>query len=284
MPGSLTQQQVLAYEANGYLAPIPVLGDDEVEPLLSAYHEYERSLARRMKTVPARDQYLFLAETHAYLPWAYELVSQPRALDAIESILGPNLLVWDTRWFTKRPRDSAYVSWHQDGTYWALDPPLACTAWIALSRSNRGNGAMQILPGSHQTGQLPHQDTFAADNVLARGQDISVEVDESKTVTICLMPGEMSIHHIGVVHGSKPNISDEWRIGLAVRYIAPEVRQRGERPIGMLVRGEDRFGHFELLDHPPAETTAAQIEARRPEIIQRMYRNLLPSNSKSSGS
>src|SRR5439155_1099021 len=82
------------------------------------------------------------AETHAYLPWVFELASHPRVLDAVEPILGPDLLIWDSRWFTKQPGDPTYITWHQDGTYWALDPPKACTAWIALSRSNEANGAM----------------------------------------------------------------------------------------------------------------------------------------------
>ena len=102
------------------------------------------------KALPtARDRYIYFAETHAYLPWAYALATHPNVLDAVESLLGPDLLIWDSRWFTKRPGDGTYVSWHQDGTYWALDPPKVSTAWISLARSFPGNGAMQVVPGSH---------------------------------------------------------------------------------------------------------------------------------------
>jgi len=275
MTATLPSDRVAQYEAQGYVAPIPVLAAGEVARYRSAYEEYERSLGERLGRVPAKDQYVFFAETHTYLPWAHELASHPRVLDAVESIMGPDLLIWDSRFFTKRPGARTYITWHQDGTYWALHPPRACTAWIALSRSFAGNGAMQVVPGSHLGEALPHRDTFAADNALARGQEIAVEIDESSAVTITLEPGEMSLHHIGIVHGSKPNASDEPRIGFAVRFNAPEVRQDVESAIAMLARGEDRYGHFELLE-PPAGGTVEEIEARRAEIVARMYGNLMP--------
>ena len=135
---------------------------------------------------------------------------------------------------------------------------------------------MQVVPGTHKAGQLRHVDTFEDANALARGQEIAVEVDEARAVvTLVLAPGEMSLHHIGIVHGSKPNISDEPRIGFAVRFVAAEVRQDVETAIAMLARGEDRYGHFDLLA-PPDTASEAGIEAKRAEIIGRMYSNLIP--------
>jgi len=275
--GMLPPELVSRYADDGYLTPIRVLDDDEVAGFRAAYDAYESQLGERLASVAARDRYVFFAETHAYLPWAYRLATHPHVLDAVESLLGPDLLVWDSRWFTKRPGDATYISWHQDGTYWALDPPKVCTAWIALSRSVAANGAMQVVPRSHVGGQLPHVDTFDAENALARGQEIAVSVDEASAVTLVLEPGEMSLHHIGVVHGSKPNRSDEPRIGFAVRFIAAEVRQDVESPIAMLVRGEDRYGHFTLLE-PPTSDEPAEIEARRADIVRRMYSHLLPED------
>jgi non-heme Fe2+,alpha-ketoglutarate-dependent halogenase len=273
----LSPDLVDRYAEDGYLAPIRVLDDEEVAEYRAAYDAYESQLGERLAGVPARDRYVFFAETHAYLPWAHRLATHPRVLDAVESLLGHDLLVWDSRWFTKQPGDATYISWHQDGTYWSLDPPKVCTAWIALSRSAASNGAMQVVPGSHAGGQLPHVDTFEAANALARGQEIAVSVDEASAVTLVLEPGEMSLHHIGVVHGSKPNRSDEPRIGFAVRFIAAEVRQDVESPIAMLVRGEDRYGHFTLLE-PPTSDEPDEIEARRSEIVRRMYSHLLPED------
>lgn len=275
MSAALEPELVERYEAEGYVFPIRVLEEPEADRFRADYDGYEASLGPRLATVPARDRYIFFAETHAYLPWAYELATQPTVLDAVEALLGPDLLIWDSRWFTKRPGDPTYVSWHQDGTYWSLNPPKVCTAWIALSRSFVGNGAMQVVPGSHTGGQLPHVDKFDEANALARGQEIAVEVDEANAVTLTLEPGEMSLHHIGVVHGSKPNTSDESRIGFAVRFIAAEVKQEAENPMAMLVRGAARHGNFELLE-APGDTEPEAVEARRDEIIRRMYSNLLP--------
>jgi non-heme Fe2+,alpha-ketoglutarate-dependent halogenase len=266
---------VQRYESDGYIFPIPVLENADVARFRSAYDAYEKGLAAQLATLVSRDRYVFFAETHAYLPWAYELATAPAVLDTVESLIGPDLLIWDSRWFTKRPGDPTYVSWHQDGTYWELSPPKVCTAWIALSRSFAGNGAMQVVPASHLAGQLPHIDTFDEANALARGQEIAYDVDESRAVTLTLDPGQMSIHHIGVVHGSKPNTSDVPRIGFAVRFIAAEVKQAVTDPIAMLVRGSDHYGNFEQLE-PPTTSAPDQIETKRTEIIQRMYSNLLP--------
>lgn len=272
----MNRQVVLQYERDGYLAPVRVLDGDEVARFRAAYDEYEAAIADRAAALAPRDRYVLFAETHAFLPWAYDLATRPRVLDAVEALLGPDVLIWDSRWFTKQPGDATYISWHQDGTYWALDPPHVCTAWIALSRSFSGNGAMQVVPGTHAAGQLPHVDTFDEDNALARGQEIAVEVDGDDVVTLELEPGEMSLHHIGVVHGSRPNDSDEPRIGFAVRFIAADVRQEGADALAMLARGEARHGNFELLE-PPRSSDPAEVEAKRAEIVARLYRNLMPS-------
>ncbi len=278
MTASLGADAVRAYEREGYLCPVRVLDGGEVERFRAAYDDYERSLGEQLASVPPRDRYVFFAETHAYLPWAFELASHPRVLDAVESILGPDLMIWDSRWFTKKPRDPTYITWHQDGTYWALDPPHVCTAWIALSRSLEANGAMKVIPGSHLGENLPHRDTYAEENALARGQEIAVEVDEARAVPLVLEPGELSLHHIGVVHGSEPNRSDEPRIGFAVRFVAPQVRQAAESAMALLVRGEDRYGHFDLLERP-TDASPDAIARRRDEIVTRMYGNLMKTSS-----
>lgn len=275
MTNTLTPELVERYEADGYVFPLRALDESDVSRFRSEYDAYEEGIGEQLATIPARDRYVFFAETHAFLPWAYELATQPAVLDAVESLIGPDLLIWDSRWFTKRPRDPTYISWHQDGTYWELSPPKVCTAWIALSRSFTGNGAMQVVPRSHVGGQLPHVDTFHEANALARGQEIAVDVDEATAVTLTLEPGEMSIHHIGVIHGSKPNTSDESRIGLAVRFIAAEVKQAVDDPIAMLVRGNDVQGNFDLLE-PPTGTAPEEIEAKRAEVIRRFYSNVMP--------
>ena len=115
---------------------------------------------------------------------------------------------------------------------------------------------MQVIPGSHKVDQLPHVDTFHKDNLLSRGQEISVEVDKSKAVGLAMGAGEMSLHHIKLVHGSDANRSDDRRIGLSIRYIPTYVRQTKVRDSAMLVRGS---GHVQPL-RPGA---AAQRRPRR---------------------
>ena len=147
--------------------------------------------------------------------------------------------------------DPGFVSWHQDSTYWGLDPPDIVTAWVALSDEHGENGAMRVMPGTHTLDQVPHRDTFAADNLLSRGQEIAVEVDEREAVMLALQPGEMSLHHVRLIHGSDPNPSAKRRIGFAIRYLPTHVRQVvGTRDSATLVRGVDRFGNFEP-EYPP---------------------------------
>ena len=119
---------------------------------------------------------------------------------------------------------------------------------------------MRVIPGTHASEVVPHRDTFAADNLLSRGQEISVEVDEGKAVTLELEPGQMSLHHVKLIHGSEPNPSDKRRIGLAIRYIPTRVRQTaGVTDSAMLVRGVDRFAHFHIEDRPKADLSDAAI-------------------------
>ena len=182
--------------------------------------------------------------------------------------------MWGSDWFVKFPGDAAFISWHQDGAYWGLQPPKVATAWIALSPSTLESGCMQVMPGTQKT-QLPQRETYALDNALSRGQEIALEVDESKAVALSLAPGEMSLHHIGIAHGSKANKSNYARIGIAVRYIAPEVVQQGtERQIVQLVRGKDEYGNFEIVAPPTDAASAAEV---RKEADRRVLKNVYPA-------
>src|SRR3546814_10060633 len=119
-------------------------------------------------------------KTHLLFRWVDELIRHPKVLDAVEDILGPNLLAWNTHFFIKEPGDERYVAWHQDLTYWNLDPAKALTAWIALSPSTPKSGAMRMVPGTHTREVVPHLDTWKKGAMLTRGQEIAVEVDEDK--------------------------------------------------------------------------------------------------------
>jgi hypothetical protein len=142
------------------------------------------------------------------------------------------------------------LTWHQDSTYWGLSTPDVVTAWVAFTPATEANGAMEYIPGSHKLDQIPHRDTFAKHNLLTRGQEVMVEVDHSRRRVITLRPGEMSLHHVRLVHGSPPNPSNDRRIGFAIRYIPTMVAQLAGEDSAILVRGEDRHHHFALEPWP----------------------------------
>jgi non-haem Fe2+, alpha-ketoglutarate-dependent halogenase len=210
---------------------------------------------------------------HLLFTWLADLVRHPAILDAVEDVLGPDLLVWSTSFFIKEAHDPAYVSWHQDATYWGLSEPDVVTAWLAFTDATVANGAMRMVPGSHVE-QLAHRDTFAPHNLLSRGQEIAVEVDEAAGVDIVLRAGEMSLHHVRMVHGSPPNRSDDRRIGFAIRYVPTRVKQvAGDGDSAMLVRGVDHYHHF-APERAPAFDLAPAARAHHAEVVSRAARIL----------
>ena len=247
---ALTSDSVLRYREQGYLSPIRVLSTAEAATLRARLEDFEANagpLAGKLRQ-----------KSHLLFTWLNDLIRHERILDAVEDILGPDILCWGTSFFIKEPRNPAFVSWHQDSTYWGLDPADIVTAWVALSDSTTENGAMRVVPQSHTMAQIPHHDTFRSDNLLSRGQEVMVDVDASGADTLTLKAGEMSLHHVRLIHGSEPNPSDQRRIGFAIRYLPTHVRQiAGSHDWATLVRGVDRHGNFELEPRPDADMSAA---------------------------
>jgi ectoine hydroxylase-related dioxygenase (phytanoyl-CoA dioxygenase family) len=238
----LSPDAVERYRRDGLLFPIDALPTAEAEALRRRY-ESQRDLIRgRTNQKP-----------HLLFPWIAELVRHPRIVDAVEDLLGPDLLCWGAQFFTKPAGDAGFVSWHQDATYWGLSSPDVVTAWVALSPSNARSGCMRVIPGTHQS-QLEHADTFDQANLLTRGQEITVEVDTRRAVDVVLEPGQYSLHHVLVHHASEPNRAEHPRIGLAIRYIPTHLRQTtGIRESATLVRGTDRHHHFDPEPRPAAD-------------------------------
>ena len=241
MPKSLTNAALEAYRNDGYYFPLAVLSSNEVAHVRKCLEEHEAKTGGPL-------QGNFRHKAHLLFTWVDELVHHPKILDAAEDVLGPNLLCWTTNFFIKEANSPGFVSWHQDAFYWGLNKDTVMTAWVALTPANLKNGCMKFLPGSQTQDHLQHVDTFHKDNLLSRGQEIAVKVDTENTVDCILNPGEMSLHHVKVVHGSEPNRSNDRRIGLAIRYIPTDVRQLKVRDSATLVRGVDRDGNF---DHEP---------------------------------
>jgi non-heme Fe2+,alpha-ketoglutarate-dependent halogenase len=240
----------MAYADDGFLFPLRGMSAGEAADMLNRIDEAE---ARRPGWLFAKTT----KKPYLVLTWLNTLIRDPRILDQVERILGPNLLCWGGSFFAKRPHDPGFVTWHQDSTYWGLSRPDVVTAWVALTQSRAENGCMRVIPGSHASDPLPHRDTFAENNLLTRGQEIAVEVDEANAVDIVLAPGEFSLHHVRLVHGSKPNTSNIPRVGFAIRYLPTDVRQISGNPdSATLVRGKDDYGYFLPEPAPRADFDA----------------------------
>jgi ectoine hydroxylase-related dioxygenase (phytanoyl-CoA dioxygenase family) len=182
--------------------------------------------------------------------WLAEAVRHPRILDAVEDLIGPDILCWSTHWFIKEAQSPSYVSWHQDSNYWGLDTNELVSVWLALSPATVASGCLRLLPGSHTKPALEHVDTFAQNNMLTRGQAIQ-NVDESRALDLQVQPGEVAIFDYRLAHASHPNNSNERRIGIGFRYIPPSARQvRNDWDCASLLRGKDSLGHFELEPEP----------------------------------
>jgi len=241
---SLSSNQVERYASEGILFPVPVLSAGEV----ASYRDALESVAASCRGDRKRRRFDNL---HLFFPWAYRLATTEALLDAVESVIGPDLVIDGSLVFYKPPHDTSYASWHQDSVYsgWHLTPSVS--AWIALTPSERSNGCMRVVPGSHRDGLLDHDNVVGDPDLLnRRGERLRADVDESQAVDVTLQPGEMSLHHTNVVHGSNANGSGEPRIGFIVRFVTNQLRHRN-RPV-MRVRGEADCSHLELAP-PPAE-------------------------------
>jgi len=185
-------------------------------------------------------------------------------LEIVKGVLGPDIMLYSVEFLIKEPNTKAVVTMHQDLTYWGMgEIDGLTTAWLALSPATRASGCMDFVRGSHKNPILPHEDSFDADNLLSRGQEIVVDVDEGDKTAVELRPGEISLHHGLTIHGSGPNVSepnasDDRRIGAVIRYMRPDVKKTGgERDAGVLVCGQD---NHDLFDASPIPTAPFQAE------------------------
>lgn len=237
----LSAFDVKRYDETGVLFPIQVLDDSEQRHFRSAVDEFEALLG------PGADRTLF-GECHFSFGWAYDLCTHSKILDAVEQVIGPDILVHSSTLFSKPPGKS-FISWHQDSPYWHLSEPRLVSAWVALGDSTIENGCMRVQPGTHFT-LLDHVEVRHGDNMLGTGNTVRTGLDESLAADVVLKAGEMSLHHANLLHGSNPNRSGSNRVGYAIRYVAPEVRQgRGHQEV-VLARGKDRYGNFKHLTNP----------------------------------
>lgn len=234
------------YDANGYHFPIRVMSAEQ-----ALDYRKKLELTEAMVADDSAKLKLMHQQPAAVLDFADEIARLPAIVDPVTQILGNDVLLWDANFFIKEAHSPSYISWHQDLKYWGLKDSHEVTAWLALSNVNTATGCMKFVAGSHKLDMVEHIDTFADDNLLSRGQELAVDVNEDEAIHVELKPGEMSLHHGKLFHGSSPNQTDDRRIGLALRYISTNMSQSaGLKPFAKLISGEDRFGHFQLADAP----------------------------------
>ena len=254
------------YAQDGFAFPIDAVSEAEAKAIRA---DLERAEAE-MADDPAK-----LGMVRSYpdrlIPSFDRLIRNHNLIAAVIPILGPNLMVWSAGLFIKEANTTHVVSWHQDLTYWGLSDAEEVTAWVALSPANIASGCMRFVPGSHTNQIVPHVDTFDSNNLLSRGQEVAVEVDDGDGVDIVLKTGQASLHHGHLIHGSGPNGTDDRRIGVAIRYIKPSMKQRGgDRSLVALVNGQDTHGNFEIAGPPRGWLAEEDFEpVRRDSEIKR---------------
>ena len=213
---ALSDAQVARYHEDGFLCPIAALSPAEARDCRAMLEAFEASQGRSLGRLPGQ----LRAKTHLLFPWLDRLVRHPAVLAAVEDLIGSDLLVYHLTMWIKEPGDDAFVSWHQDGTYFGLDPAdQHVTAWVALTDSLPEMGCVTVLPGSHRLGQLRHSTHRDATNLLSNGQQAEIEVDPARVVPLVLRAGEFSLHHTHLLHSSAPNRGRDRRIGVGISYI-----------------------------------------------------------------
>ena len=252
----LTQAQIDSFREQGFVSPIDVMSEDEAL-------DYARRLEAAEQEYPDELNPENRNNVHLSFKLFDELAFHPILLDAVEDLIGADFSLWGSVLFAKEPQSSHFVSWHQDGTYMGLKPHDYVTPWIALTESNLESGCMSMIPGSHRDGIRNHEDTFGENNILTRGQNIA-DVDENKAVHLILKPGQMSIHHAEVIHGSQPNRSQKRRVGFAIQVFAPAgVRQVAGENYWLPVRGDCAQEDFEYLDRPDFDMDPRGVNSRK---------------------
>jgi len=247
------------YSREGFLSPVDVLSSGE-----AAAHR------ARLEEAEARFGALhYRSKVHTILRSPYELATHPRVLDVVERLIGPDILLHNVTYIIKEPHSAAHVSWHQDLTYWGFSDDAQVSMWLALSPATVESGCMRMLPGSHTQGCLEHSLNDDPCNVLFQGQTVQ-GVDEAKAILCTLEPGQASFHHGWTLHSSLPNGGGDRRIGVNAQYLAPHVRQlKHDEDTAILVRGEDRFGHFGL--DIAAETDLDPCAITRRNALEKQY-------------
>ena len=266
MPKRLSESELKFFQREGYIPAFKVCEEEEISVMRRELETFESKNGGSLSGIRR-------LKNHLFFKWLSDFIRLPSILDPVEDIIGPDILVWSVDWWIKEARTPKFVSWHQDSQYWGLDSDKLVTAWVAFSPATIQSGCMRVLPGSHLGPDLKHTETFNSDNLLSRGQAIE-NIPEDKAINLEVATGHATIFSYRIAHASHPNQTDERRIGLAIRYVPPDARQQlAEKDSATLVRGEDRYGHFELEPTPRYDFDPVGVEFHK--YAEKLRRDLL---------
>ena len=252
----LSSNQLQEYNDNGYVAPIEVLTKDEAFEIRKEIENIETKWPSELKG--AGRNYV-----HMISPKLDKVCHNSKILDAVESIIGKNILICGTTLFIKNPHEKEFVSFHQDATYIGLEPHNWVTAWIAITDANEENGCMRMWSGSHKGSIRHHEQKYDAGNLLTRGQTVE-NVPLDQTAPLLLKAGQMSLHHPTIVHGSGLNKSNDRRIGFVVQsYIGSNVEQVLGKMYVQQARGDDTFKYHQHTKRPRRLMDQEDIKIRK---------------------
>ena len=245
-PSVLTREQINHYNDMGYIAPIDLFDTHEISEIRAYFDEL------LPKALSAGWNSYEITNRHKHCRGVWDIVTSSRLLDYVQDLLGETLIIRHSHFFAKLPRDGKRVSWHQDASYWPLSPSKVVSAWLAIDDADIGNGALQIIPRSHLNAQLPFRESAPEENNVLNQTVGSPEQYGDAPVALELKAGQISLHSDWLLHSSEPNVSTRRRCGLAMRFLASDVRAyQGWNQHSIVCRGIEPTGHW--ANHPRPE-------------------------------
>jgi non-haem Fe2+, alpha-ketoglutarate-dependent halogenase len=252
MPKLLTPTQISGFERDGFVSPIRTMSDSRAG--------WYRERLEAFEAAYPGDRLKLDQKAHMICPWVDEMIREPAILDAVEDLVGRDILCWGTSLRAKQPDGKTFAGWHQDTAYADVGPIVVIVA-LALSQAGSENGCIRAVPGSHRGKLFPHKEAFRTDSILSREQYIDAPVDEAAAVDLALNPGEIALFNNAIIHSSKPNFGRDRRIIFLLEMVPTMAYQESPRESAALVRGEDAFGHFDVDPRPQREMGQDEIAA-----------------------
>ena len=264
----LSPNQLKQYEDEGFVSPINIFSKEKAKEIRNEIELIEKEIPEELEKSGRYN-------AHLISPLLDEVTHDPKILDAVQSLIGEDILVCGTTLFIKNPNEKGFVSYHQDAKYIGLEPHNWVTAWVAITDSNEHNGCMRMWSGSHKDNLKEHDQKFNQGNLLTRGQTVQ-NVPKEKITPLVLTAGQMSLHHPTTVHGSDINKSDDRRIGFVIQsYIGANVKQVLGKNSVQIARGKDDFNFHQKIRRNKSLMDKDDLELKKQEndYLQEIFYN-----------